>query len=173
MGVVGIKTIVICDTREKADKKDHILKVFDQHGIPVIRHGLYVGDWTLLNDMSVCIDTKTGGMTEVYSNLVQDHDRFRRECKRAQDAGIQLVVLVEEKGIASLDEVRNWINPRAIIRQRKIDNGEDAPKAPPISSQRLEKIMRVMAENYGVRWEFCEKAQTGERILELLGVTHA
>lgn len=165
-----MKQILLCDTREKAGKKDHILSVFERYGIKVIRHGLYVGDWTLLNDMSTCIDTKTGGMQEVYSNLVQDHVRFRNECKRAMDAGISLIILVEENGIKSIEDVQDWVNPRAIMYHRKQAAGEQVPKAPPISSKRLYNIMRTMAENYGVRWEFCDKSETGERILTMLNV---
>lgn len=165
-----MKQILLCDTREKAGKKDHILSVFERYGIKVIRHGLYVGDWTLLNDMSTCIDTKTGGMQEVYSNLVQDHVRFRNECKRAAEAGISLIILVEEKGIKSIEDVPDWVNPRAIVYQRKQAAGEQVPKAPPISSKRLYNIMRTMAESYGCRWEFTDKEHTGERILEMLGV---
>ena len=28
--------------------------------------------------------------------------------------------------------------------------------------------MRTMADRYGVAWEFCDKRQTGRRILEIL-----
>lgn len=159
------------DTKEKAGKKEHILSVFSKHGFQVIRHGLYVGDWTLLNDMSVCIDTKTGGLQEVYSNLVQDHERFRRELIRARDAGIKLIMLVEEPKIRTLEDVQDWVNPRGIIYQKKAEQGIATQKAPPISSKRLYNIMRTMAENYGVEWAFTTKQHCGERILELLGVT--
>lgn len=165
-----MKTVVVMDTRERNGKKDHILSAFEQHGIQVIRHGLYVGDWTLLNDMSVCIDTKTGGMQEVYSNCVTEHIRFRNECKRAQHVGIRLIILVEEDGIASIEDVPRWVNPRAIIYQRKKEAGEDVPIIPPLSSARLCCIMKTMTENYGVEWMFCSKDQTGQRIMELLGI---
>lgn len=165
-----MKTVLVADTREKAGKKDHILSVFERHGIKVIRHGLYVGDWTLLNDMSTCIDTKTGGMQEVYSNLVNDHVRFRNECKRAMDAGISLIILVEEKGIKSIEDVPDWVNPRTVQWHRKQAAGEQTTKIPPVSSKRLYNIMRTMASSYGVRWEFCDKEHTGERILEMLNV---
>lgn len=165
-----MKTIVVMDTRERSGKKDHILSVFERNSIPVIRHGLYVGDWTLLNDMSVCIDTKTGGMQEVYGNLIQDHARFRNECKRAADAEIRLVVLVEEPGMKLLEDVKDWVNPRTVQWNRKQAAGEQTTTVPPVSSQRLYNIMRTMADSYGVIWEFCNKSETGQRIMELLGV---
>lgn len=165
-----MKTVVCCDTREKTAKKTHIFDAFDHAGIEYIRTKLYVGDYALLNDQSLCVDVKQG-LSEVYSNLVQDHERFRRELVRARDAGIKLIVLVEEPKIRTLEDVQDWVNPRSIIYQKKADQGIATQKAPPISSKRLYNIMRTMAENYGVVWEFTDKAHCGERILELLGVT--
>ena len=165
-----MKTIVAVDTREKTAKKTHIFEAFYRAGIEYIRTKLYVGDYALLNDQSLCIDVKQG-LSEVYSNLVQDHERFRRELIRARDAGIKLIVLVEEPKIRTLDDVQDWVNPRSIIYQKKADQGIATQKAPPISSKRLYNIMRTMAENYGCNWAFTDKAYCGERILELLGVT--
>lgn len=165
-----MKTVVCCDTREKTAKKTHIFEAFDRAGIEYIRTKLYVGDYALLNDQSLCIDVKQG-LSEVYSNLVQDHERFRRELIRALDAGIKLIVLVEEPKIRTLEDVQDWVNPRSIIYQKKADQGIATQKAPPISSKRLYNIMRTMAENYGCNWAFTDKAHCGERILELLGVT--
>ena len=158
------------DSREQKGKKDHILATFEMHGIPYIRNKLYVGDWTLLNDQSICIDTKTCGLTEVYSNLVQGHERFRNECKRAQEAGIKLIVLIEENKIKALEDVPNWVNPRKIIYQRQSEQGNPAQKAPPISSKRLHGIMRTMSELYDVEWQFTTRERCGMRILEILGV---
>ena len=38
-----------------------------------------------------------------------------------------------------------------------------------MSGERLYKVLSAMGEKYGVRFEFCKKADTGRRILELLG----
>ena len=165
-----MKTICAVDTREKTAKKTHIFEAFDSAGIEYIRTKLYVGDYALLNDQSLCIDVKQG-LSEVYSNLVQDHERFRRELIRARDAGIKLIVLVEEPNIRTLEDVQCWVNPRSIIYQKKADQGIATQKAPPISSKRLYTIMRTMTENYGCNWVFCSKQSTGEMILKLLGVT--
>ena len=37
------------------------------------------------------------------------------------------------------------------------------------NAQKLNEIGEAMGEKYGVRFEFCKKADTGRRILELLG----
>ena len=167
-----MKQVVVCDTREKLDKKKHIIKVLDRYGIEWIRTKVYVGDWTLLSDQSVCIDTKTCGMQEVYNNIVTEHARFQGECIRARDAGIRLIVLVEEPGIKTLDDVPGWKNPRIIKYRQEEEAGIEHVARPPVSSERLHKIMRTMSETYGVEWCFCDKRHTGETILQLLGVEH-
>jgi len=166
---------IYMDTREKQGKKNHILLYMEDAGIPVIRHKLLVGDWTRTDDQSVCIDTKTCGMQEVYSNLISDHARFRRECVRAVENGIRLIVLVEEYGITSLEDVKKWQNPReGLYYMRKagfVAGRGEMPKAPPVSSERLYNIMRVMAENYRVEWEFTTHDKAGERICGILGLS--
>jgi hypothetical protein len=49
-----------------------------------------------------------------------------------------------------------WDNPR-----RRTSKGA-------ISGQRLFKILSTMKEKYGIRFEFCDKRQTGRRIVEIL-----
>ena len=151
-----MKTVICCDTREKTAKKTHIFDAFDRSGIEYIRTKLYVGDYALLNDQSLCIDVKQG-LSEVYSNLVQDHERFRRELIRARDAWIKLIVLVEHgEGINSLEDVIFWENPRR----------EKSPKA--INGDRLYKILQTVERKYGCTFAFCDKRHTGEEIIRWL-----
>ena len=167
---MGAKDIVLAiDTREKTAHKDHILRAFDKYGVKHIRTKLYVGDYTLLNNQSVCVDVKQG-LQEVYSNLIQEHERFRAECIRAQETGIRLIVLIEEPRIKTLDEVENWVNPRDIIYRKQVEQGKATQKAAPVSSKRLHNIMRTMSELYSVEWSFTPKERCGEVILQLLGV---
>ncbi|MBQ1483930.1 MAG: ERCC4 domain-containing protein, partial [Eubacterium sp.] len=65
--------MILIDTREQ--KYEHVRKAFEEMGVPYDRTKLYVGDYTLVNDQSVCVDRKAG-LHEVYSNLIQEHDRF-------------------------------------------------------------------------------------------------
>ena len=160
---------IVFDTREKTAKKGHIISVLDKFDVKYVRSKLYVGDYALLNDQSVYIDVKQG-LQEVYGNLVQEHERFRAECVRARDAGIRLIVLVEDPKIKHLDEVRNWVNPRDVIYRKQAEMGQATQKAAPVSSERLYKIMRTMSELYGVEWAFTPKERCGETLLMLLGV---
>ena len=168
--------IIQVDTREKAGKKDHILNYFSENGIKVVRSKCFVGDWTLVENHSVCIDTKTLGLQEAYSNLIgKEHERFRDECARAQTCEIKLIVLVEENGITCLDDVAHWQNPRrtawfrlnAAHKAGKCLNRVQS-KQPPASSEALMKSMRTMSERYGVEWRFCEKKDTGREIIRAL-----
>ena len=172
--------IIQMDTREQKGKKDHILDYFKANGIEVVRSKNYVGDYTLVTNHMVSVDTKFG-CAEVYSNLIgKDHERFRDECARAQTCEIKLIVLVEENGITCLDDVARWQNPRrtawfrlnAAHKAGKCLNRVQS-KQPPASSEALMKSMRTMSERYGVEWRFCEKKDTRREIVRILEQEHA
>lgn len=156
------------DSRQQSGKHDNINAWLIMHDIQIRRTKLFVGDYTLPTNQSVCVDTKQG-LQEVYSNLIQDHERFRRELIAARDAGIHLVVLVEESGIQTIDDVKRWHNPRMKRYNRMTQRMQETQK-PPVPSYRLEKIMRTMAEKYGVEWRFCDKADTAQTICDILGI---
>ncbi|MFA5423381.1 MAG: ERCC4 domain-containing protein [Phycisphaerae bacterium] len=167
--------IIQQDTREKSGKKDHILKYFEEHGIKVVRSKLYVGDWTRLDKQDVCIDTKQN-LTEVYGNIVQQHVRFRDECIRSRSCGIRLILLVEQRGIETVDDVETWENPRRKKwmklyqqhQQGKNRHIKISPQ-PPLSSIQLADRMKVMRDRYGIEWQFCTRETCGARIVEILG----
>ena len=147
--------ILVVDTREK--QYDHVVKYFDSAGITWERRKLDVGDYFNPDDPSIVIDRKFG-LQEVAGNVCQQHARFVRELERARASGIKLIVLVEERGIHSLEDVPKWFNWRLIKN----------PKA--ISGKGLYKIMKTMAEKYDFYWQFTTKSKCGERIAELLEV---
>lgn len=147
---------VIVDTREKPNAIQTILKQFEAAGVRVIRTKCYVGDYQLLSNPYLTVDRKQS-LSELCNNVVQEHVRFRGELLRAQEVGISVVVLVEHGGgIKSLEDVPNWVNPRLKV----------SPLA--VSGERLYKILKAMEYTYKVRFEFCNKANTGRRILEIL-----
>ena len=166
--------VLLEDTRNPEQKHRNVHEWARANGIDIIRTKLLVGDYTLPTDQHVCVDTKAG-MQEVYSNLVQQHERFRAECETAQKAGILLIILVEEGGMHALTDVQTWKNPR---RERwfRVHAAHKAgklarvtiPKVPPLPSDRLFTMMQTMEERYGVEWVFCAKQDTGARIWELL-----
>ena len=118
--------LILVDSRQQEGKHNLKEKWFAEHGIETRRTKLYVGDYTLPTDQSVCIDTKKD-IQELVSDICgKQHERFRNECIRAQEAGIRLIILTENRGghikdniiqptITSLDELHRWKNPRLFI----------------------------------------------------------
>ena len=130
------------DTREHHKEWLRIKAQFDDLGVNYFRSKLFVGDYQSL----LC------------SNVCQQHERFRAELIRAQENGIQLIILVEHGGqIKSLGDVYFWDNPRRAV----------SPKA--ITGEALYKSLLTIRDKYGVRFEFCEEFHTGRKIVELLG----
>lgn len=149
--------IVQVDSREKPKAIKGILQTFKEHGIDVIESKLFVGDYMNFDNPRLVIDRKQN-LTEVCQNVCQDHDRFRRELIRAKEHGIKVVILVEHgQGVESLPDVVFWQNPR--IKQ--------SPKA--VNGERLYKILLTIQKKYDCRFEFCDKSETGERIIKMLG----
>lgn len=149
--------IILEDTRNKPQKSIHIREQLMELGYEVKRTKIYCGDYTLPTNQSICVDTKKD-MNEVESNLIHDHKRFKEECLRAKEAGIKLIILIQDPKIKFLNEVYGWYN----IRKKW------SPKA--VSGKQLVKIMKTMSEKYDVEWQFTTKEKCGERIVKLLGV---
>lgn len=145
------------DTRQKPDKNKHIREQLEALGYTVKRFGgMAVGDYQILGKGDIVVDTKKD-MNEVESNLIHDHERFRNECKLAQDAGIKLIILIQDPKLKELGDVFNWFNIRSKWSKKAV------------SGRQLAKMMYTMRERYGVEWQFTTKANCGKRIVELLG----
>ena len=132
------------DSREKARAIKKIIKIFDENGIKHFSSKLLVGDYMSLDNPRLIIDRKQN-LQELCGNVCQQHERFKKELIRAIDAGIQLVILVEHgPDIQSLEDVWFWKNPRK------------------------HEIRWTIRDRYNVRFEFCNKKDTGKRIIEIL-----
>ena len=148
--------VIIEDTRQKSGMHELKHSHFNEMGVQLVRNMLPFGDYAMPPTISV--DTKAN-MDEIAQNIGSDHQRFKRECIAARDAGCQLIILVENtEGISSVKDVHKWINPDLIYRPRAI------------TGERLQKAMITMSERYGVRFEFCRPEESAKRIIELLGV---
>lgn len=169
-----MQNIIIEDTRNQPGKHRNIHAYCEQNNIRIVRSKLVVGDYSLPTSQTVCVDTKQG-LQEVYGNMVQEHDRFRRECDLAHELGIRLVILVEQDGILSVDDVHLWHNPR-LERYLMIETGHKVgrfmgtklPPKKPIESDRLERMMITFAEHHHCEWRFCRKGDTGKVLMEIL-----
>ena len=95
--------------------------------------------------------------------MSSDHRRFRDECIRAKEQGIQLVILIEEYppyGKVDLWEVPRWRSSNRFHRY-----GDPMTRVDP---RALRKAMITMMVKYGVRFEFCTRRQTPSRVIKIL-----
>lgn len=145
----GDEMILLEDTRNKPGMHENILRYCQESGIVIRRSKLYVGDYQIANAGSVAVDTKQGVM-ELAGNVFQEHRRFRDECIRAQEAGIRLIVLVEET--LPNGRLDRWVPPMAV----RFDPGT------------LRKAMYTMQDKYGVAFRFCAPEDTGRVLVEYL-----
>lgn len=145
------------DSRQQAGKHDLKHQWFATEGHKVFRSKVIVGDYC--KPPTVAIDTKEN-MSEIAQNIgggKEEHKRFIRELKLAQEIGTQLYVLVEnEEGINSLEDVPKWYNPRT----------EYSPNC--IQGPRLHKAMHTIQDRYGCVFLFCRPEEAADIIVDLL-----
>lgn len=155
--------ILVEDTRNKPEKHNAKNAYFAKKGVKVIRSKLYAGDYSLLHNQSVCIDTKEN-LGEWASNIVHDHKRVAAEADRAYENGIKLIFLIENnEGIRSIDEIAKWSNSRW-RRWHKQRSGQK----PPISSEQLAKATQTFAKHHHCLFAFTSVENAGRAVLYLL-----
>ena len=146
------------DSREKAKAIKTILSQFESARGKYFVSKLFGGDYQNLDSSKLVVDRKR--ILELVQNVCQDHKRFTAELERAKEYGIHVIVLCENTdGIESLQDVLHWVNPRL----------KQSPMA--VSGERLFKILWAMQNNkerYSVEFQFCDKRETGNKIIELL-----
>ena len=163
--------IIQIDSREKARAIKNIVAEFDKRGVVHPVSKLMVGDYMNYDNPRLIIDRKQN-LTELCSNVCQDHERFRRELLLAQQNEIKIIFLVEHgNGIKCIEDVIWWNNPRRFKRVIDQVTGkwkEVETKA--MQGETLYKILRTQERKYGCQFLFCDKKDTGKRIIELLEV---
>ena len=160
------------DSREKARAIRKIIKTFDEAGVKYFSSKLLVGDYMSLDNPRLIIDRKQN-LQELCGNVCQQHERFKKELIKAMDAGIQLIILVEHgPDVKSLEDVYFWKNPRKHEIRWKWENGgrvKYAVSAKAVDGNQLYRSLCTIRDRYNVRFEFCEKKDTGKEIIRILG----
>lgn len=208
-------TVILEDEGQK--QGFHFAKhaVWENMGVKVVRMPLPVGDYVLQNDKTkdvvarklsrkmkpkkmdflgtynICVDTKYDILELVNDICGQQHARFRDECILAQNNGIKLYIVVENRGglipetkdvynktIKSLEELHSWKNPRLFLMKRTKEllyykNGRPVfrmeqryPMA--TKGETLQKACVTMEKKYGVRFLFCRPDEAAELVLSIL-----
>ena len=148
--------VIVIDSREKPDVIKGIKQTFDNSGYDYIIRGLLVGDYQFYHNPQFVIDRKHS-ISELCQNVCSsDHQRFKRELKKAKKLGAHICVLVEDGNYNSISDLSKWVNPR---RKTNI-------RSP--SGETLAKALDTIAWRYDVDFEFCKPEDTGKRIIELL-----
>lgn len=144
------------DSREHKWELARIQRQLTAAGCQTIVSKLYVGDYQSLDNPRLVIDRKKD-LLELCGNVCQQHERFQAELKRAINAGIKIIILIEHgQDIQSIEDVYFWDNPRL----------KKSPKA--TTGPALYKSLLTIRDKYNVDFEFCTKSETGVRIMELL-----
>lgn len=160
------------DSREHKKEVERVKRQLDRLGVDHFTSKLYVGDYMSLDNPRLCIDRKKD-LLELCNNVTQQHERFKAELVRAQNHGIKLLILCEHgPDIQSLEDVYFWENPRSLPSTWVMRDGHpvkvpENPKA--TSGATLYKSLCTIRDRYGVDFYFCDKQDTGRRIVELLG----
>lgn len=155
--------VIQVDSREKRHIIERILNGFDRRGVQFYISKLYKGDYMNIDNPRLVVDRKQN-LAEVAYNFTDARkttkgysSRFETEMAEAQKLGIKIVFLVEHGGqIRSIEDVPKWVNPRL----------QESPMA--ISGERIYRKMLAFQNYYGVEFQFCNKAQTADRIIEIL-----
>lgn len=149
------------DTRQQVGKHDNIAEYCKANKIELIRQTLFVGDYVKITDQSISVDTKKD-LPELVMDLGTDKSRFMREVSRAKKHGIKLIVLCEHgDGITKLMDVKAWENPMLNPSSKRYN-----PKAM-TGKMLMERLINVHI-SYGTEFLFCDKYETGAKIIELL-----
>lgn len=149
--------VIVEDTRNKIGLHELKRAAWREAGDDVIRCKIPFGDYCL--PPAVAVDTKAG-LSEIAQNIGgtrEEHNRFRRECQAAAAAGCRLIILIEnDEGIRTVEDVKHWRNPRTEYSAKAIDG------------PRLSRAMQTMAERYGVTFMFCTPEEAAHRIKQIL-----
>ena len=151
--------MLIVDSREKPKAIKTILKQFEARGIKYSISKLYIGDYMEYSNPLLVIDRKQS-IQELAANCTRDHARFKAELERAKAVGAKLIILVEQNRyydrdkwiqVCNIEDLMLWSNPHTTIRGEKVY-----------------RVLRSWRAKYDIEIQFCDKRQTGRKILEII-----
>jgi ERCC4-type nuclease len=151
---------LLIDTREKPKKITGIVEYFDSLQIPHESTKLLFGDYMDWNRPEIVVDRKHN-VAELAKNCTTDSARFVRELERAKKAGARLVILVEQNRYKT--EAGEWISI-----QQLSDLIYWSSKNTTIRGEKVFRVLMSWVNRYDLSVEFCNKAQTGRRIYEII-----
>ena len=163
------------DSRQQANKHDLKDKYFQEKGIKTLKSKLPFGDYALVNDSSITVDTKAS-VLELEMDMTKDHIRFRNEITNANSFGIGIIILIEEKiQYKNLDDVANRYEiPKWKSNAYAMEDGKwtcKHRKGQPMGQFKVDtlvKAMKTMQQKYAVIFAFTTPEKCGEVIIDIL-----
>lgn len=154
--------VLIEDTRNQVGQHRNVEAYCKRMGIEIRRECLNVGDY-MFPDGKISVDTKKDILELCHNIMSNDHRRFKAECIRANEAGIQLIVLIEE--VPPFGRLDMWEVPRFQSYGKFHRKGDPMTLVDPSA---LRKACITMQEKYGVKFRFCSRKQSPARIIKYL-----
>lgn len=143
--------MIIADSREK--KNRHILDYFTTYKIPYAVRKMEIADYMVDGVENNVIDRKQN-LDELIHNLFgKDKRRFYNEIRLAYRKQVKITIVCEHgSGIDSVGAVGRFQSVHSKV-----------------TGQQLRAEIERVRLAYGVNFIFCEKWQTAQKILEILG----
>ena len=154
-----MNNLLLVDSREKPKAINTILKEFERSRVKYSVTKLFIGDYMEYSNPLLIVDRKQN-IAELAKNCTADHNRFKAELERVKEVGAELVILVEQNRyydrdkwirVGTIEDLMLWSSPHTTIRGEKVY-----------------RVLRAWMAKYPIRVEFCDKRQTGARILEII-----
>ena len=162
--------ILLEDSRQQIGKHKNIEAYCNRMGIQIVREKLSVGDYMFPEEIRkehgyplVSCDSKESILEICHNVMSDDHKRFKAECIRAMNEGIQLVILVEE--LPPYGRLDMWEVPTFKNTDRFHKYGDPMTLVHPAT---LRRALITMQERYGVKFRFCTRRQSPARIIKYL-----
>lgn len=154
--------ILLEDTRNQVGQHKNIEAYCKRMGILMERRCLSVGDY-MFPDGKISVDTKQDILELSHNIMSSDHRRFKAECERAQEQGIQLIILTEE--VPPFGRLDMWEVPRFRTSGKYHRFNDPMTLVDPAA---LRKACITMQIKYGVKFRFCNGRQTPSRVIKYL-----
>ena len=145
---------IIEDTRQKKNLHKSKHEYWESEHVNIVRSALPFGDYIVAPQIAV--DTKQN-IHEIAVNLCgagNEKRRFANECKKARDAGCELIFLIEDKDYQSIEDLFG--------KSIYIFSGQVIP------GDQLAVAMHTVQNRYGCKFMFCKPEESGKVISEIL-----
>ena len=197
--VIAVDKNQFIGSHGKSNAKKH--KQMEKCGVVLLPIPLPFGDYCLVTDemqkiinekgeklkkkdlesvIKISIDTKKD-LQELFGNVrTGQHERFKKELNKPIDNNSKLIILCEHSSdVTCMEDVYFFYQPE--IERIKWTTKKICGKQVKVSEKYMQKEMKgislfrslqTIQDRYNVDFVFCNKNETGKKIIEILGGTY-